>query len=258
MADVNLYPVEPKKVIGEYTEFFAGQLPTANDFNRWLAVLIAQGDYNTAWLDLIAQKAGVSINELYTELSLLSEIVIPGSGAILSQRLTDVETEQIALETKQIALETEQNVLETKQSVLETNVSGITAKIGTTDISDMGEGTITSAIKSLESNNIEKSKLVVGNGITIERYGKLRCVTFDSYRMANNYTFLTTDRPNTSSGSACVSHEGGLYFRCGAIAIQPNGSIIGNEWSNYNSSTIGAVGIGLNRLVSCQIIYLVE
>lgn len=92
MADVNLYPIEPKKVIGEYTEFFAGQLPTANDFNRWLAVLIAQGDYNTAWLDLVAQKAGMSINELYTELSILSEIVTPGSGTMFSQRLATLET----------------------------------------------------------------------------------------------------------------------------------------------------------------------
>ena len=90
MADVNLYPVEPKKVIGEYTEFFAGQLPTANDFNRWLAVLIAQGDYNTDWLDLIASKMEDAIGHINTELDVLNEIVIPGSGTTILESIAHV------------------------------------------------------------------------------------------------------------------------------------------------------------------------
>ena len=90
MADVNLYLEEPKKVIGEYTDFFAGQLPTANDFNRWLAVLIAQGDYNTEWLDLIAQSVELSIDKIYTELNTLNEIVTPGSGGTILETVAEV------------------------------------------------------------------------------------------------------------------------------------------------------------------------
>lgn len=145
MADINLYPENPKKVIGEYTEFFAGQLPTATDFNRWLAVLIAQGDYNTAWLDLVAQKAGISINELYERLSVLSEIVIPGSGTVFSQRLTAVETAQSELKTDLTELSTDVTEFETDVNLFR---QGLNTLLGTANIAEIGDGTITGALSS--------------------------------------------------------------------------------------------------------------
>ena len=66
MASVNnVYDgSQPAKYIGGTAEFRAGQVMNAVDINRWLNMLINQGDYNTSWLEYImAQLAAAKTRE---------------------------------------------------------------------------------------------------------------------------------------------------------------------------------------------------
>lgn len=49
-------PTEPAKYINDTVEFRPGQVMKATDINRWLNMLIQQGDFNTAWLEYIMEQ----------------------------------------------------------------------------------------------------------------------------------------------------------------------------------------------------------
>lgn len=49
-------PSDPAKYINDTVEFRPGQVMEATDINRWLNMLIQQGDFNTAWLEYIKQQ----------------------------------------------------------------------------------------------------------------------------------------------------------------------------------------------------------
>lgn len=54
----------PAKYINGTAEFRAGQVMNAVDINRWLNMLINQGDYNTSWLEhIMAQLAAAKTRE---------------------------------------------------------------------------------------------------------------------------------------------------------------------------------------------------
>lgn len=49
-------PTMPAKYINDTVAFRAGQVMQAADINRWLNMLIQQGDFNTAWLEYLVDK----------------------------------------------------------------------------------------------------------------------------------------------------------------------------------------------------------
>lgn len=141
---------------------------------------------------------------------------------------------------------------------LNTNVGGITAKIGTTDISDMGDGTITGALQSLEGNAIERSITSVGNGITIERYGKLRIITFDSHDFSTGYVFPIGDRPtNTVLIDGNTTGVGGVNVQTAIVRLLANGTMAGYEIALYNQAGGGASTITGGRYLNGQAIFTV-
>ena len=99
IEQVDLFPETPEKVIGTYTPFFAGQKVTAEDLNKWFAVLISQGDYNTDWLKLVSTDAQAAINQALSDIVYLTEIAVPGSGTSLASRIAVVEAAVTALQT---------------------------------------------------------------------------------------------------------------------------------------------------------------
>lgn len=67
-------PAEPAKYINDTVEFRPGQVMKATDINRWLNMLIQQGDFNTAWLEHIMEQLNaakvreIALTERVTEL----------------------------------------------------------------------------------------------------------------------------------------------------------------------------------------------
>lgn len=60
--NINAYdPTQPAKYINGIVEFRAGQVIKATDINRWLNMLINQGDFNTSWLEYIMEQLAASL-----------------------------------------------------------------------------------------------------------------------------------------------------------------------------------------------------
>lgn len=57
----NVYDgTQSAKYINGNAEFRAGQVMNAVDINRWINMLINQGDYNTSWLEYIMEQLAAS------------------------------------------------------------------------------------------------------------------------------------------------------------------------------------------------------
>lgn len=133
-TDIDLYPDDPKKKIGNTPNFFAGQLATADDFNKWLSMLISQGDYNSDWLDLIAGTTQAAVNLLQQDVQTLNEIAVPGSGTTFQQQINTINSAIALLNTGLTATNAAITALQTSTNTALAGKLDTTGVVATTGI----------------------------------------------------------------------------------------------------------------------------
>lgn len=112
---------EPPQRIDQVAAFRPGQVPTAAEINEYINLLISQGNYNTAWLVMIAEKLTNSlVADINTQL---------GQITIDLETMYGTQTAEMQAIVAQIDAAADQAVLDMKAAVAATDYAAVDTKI---------------------------------------------------------------------------------------------------------------------------------
>ena len=112
---------EPPQKIDQVAAFRPGQVPTAAEMNEYINLLISQGNYNTAWLVMIAEKLTNSlVADINTQL---------GQITIDLETMYGTQTAAMQAIIAQIDAAADQAVLDMKAAVADTEYGAVASGI---------------------------------------------------------------------------------------------------------------------------------
>ena len=110
--------------------------------------------------------------------------------------------------------------------------------IGTTDISSIGDGTVTGAINAIENDLHSNYKKIV-DGVYMQCSGKHRVLTVNTaYSNIKKIMLDTNDRPIITTSNAVIRWaNNGSYVTLGYLQVNNDGTIVAQKYDVYNGTT---------------------